>query len=80
VRRQEGRLLIHLVNHTGDTQRPYQFLMPVTGITLVVQGPSASKAFMLRSNAPLQAEPAGEGVWRYCLPELAEYDVVVLEM
>jgi hypothetical protein len=35
---------------------------------------------MLRSNTTLQAEPAGEGAWCYRLPELAEYDVVVLDM
>jgi len=39
VRRQENKLLVHLVNHTGDTQRPYSFLVPATDMSIVVNGP-----------------------------------------
>jgi hypothetical protein len=79
VRRQENRLLVHLVNHTGDTQRPYHFLTPVTGIEVKVQGEKPSKAYMLRSKQNCVAQATADGVWMYALPEVAEYDVLVLE-
>jgi hypothetical protein len=79
VRRQDGRLLVHLVNHTGDTQRPMTFLVPVTGVSVVVRGEKARRAHLLRSGVDIQASPAGSGAWSYEIPSVAEYDVLVLE-
>lgn len=78
-RRQGHRHLVHLVNHTGDTQRPIAFVLPVNDISITVRGLNAGKAYMLRSNTQLQAELVGDKVWRYHLPPLAEYDVAVFE-
>ncbi len=79
VRRQEGRLLVHLVNHTGDTQRPYHFLAPATGVQVTVKGEAPRRAFMLRSKVELSPQNAAAGAWRYDLPPVEEYDVLVLE-
>ncbi|HHT26963.1 MAG TPA: hypothetical protein GXZ82_06940 [Firmicutes bacterium] len=79
IRRQENRVLIHLVNHTGDTQRPYHFLTPAAGIEVVVRDGKPSKAFMLRSKQDCTAQAVADGAWSYTLPPVAEYDVLVLE-
>lgn len=78
VRRQAERLLIHLVNHTGDTQRPYHFLYPVSDILVTVAGPPARKAYMLKSEAEVAAKASTHGT-QYALPPLEHYDVLVLE-
>lgn len=72
-------MLIHLVNHTGDTQRPYHFLTPAAGIEVVVRDGKPSKAFMLRSKQDCTAQAVADGAWSYTLPPVAEYDVLVLE-
>jgi hypothetical protein len=70
---------IILPRELGRSRDNYHFLIPATGISEMVQGAKASRAFMLRSKVECVAEAAGDGAWRYNLPPVDEYDVLVLE-
>jgi len=74
------RLLVHLVNFTGEMTRPIRNVVPLSGGVLKLkQGAGFGSASALVSRSHLQVEKQGDGGLRVKLPQLNEYEVVVLE-
>jgi hypothetical protein len=75
-----GRHIFHLVNFTGEMTRPIQRVMPVRGARLILpRGMRASQARALVAGRPLAPRMAKNGATELILPELHEYEVVVVE-
>ncbi|MGH9470524.1 MAG: beta-galactosidase trimerization domain-containing protein, partial [Terriglobia bacterium] len=73
------RLLLHLINFTGEMVRPIRRVMPLEDIrvTLRLAGP-VSRIFTLVN--PRELRPIhGEGQLQVVLPRIDEYEVIVLE-
>ena len=82
VRSQEGgkRIVIHLVNFTGEMARPIRRVLRQTGVRLTLnQGVTASRAFTLWDGKPLPISRDTQGRIQVAVPALDEYEVVVLE-
>ncbi|MCC6293284.1 MAG: beta-galactosidase trimerization domain-containing protein [Bryobacterales bacterium] len=73
ARQQESRLLVHLVNFTGEMTRPIRKIVPVSNVRLTVEG-RYTKARALWTGRAL---PVVNG--SVTLPILQEYDVIVFE-
>ncbi|MCC6392975.1 MAG: beta-galactosidase trimerization domain-containing protein, partial [Bryobacterales bacterium] len=73
VRRQDNRLLVHLVNFTGEMTRPIRRIVPLPNVRVTVEG-KYSKARSLWTG---QALPVRNG--SVTVPSLQEYDVIVFE-
>ncbi|HET6456847.1 MAG TPA: alpha-amylase family protein [Armatimonadota bacterium] len=78
LRRQPGRLLIHLVNNTGDMQRPMSEIIPLRDIRISIQSDPIKRVYSLWSRADL-AFTQEDGIVGFALPNLGLYEVVVLE-
>ena len=78
LRRQPGRLLIHLVNNTGDMQRPMSEIIPLRDIRMNLPGTEAKRVYTLWGGADLPFEQGTDGV-SFTLPRLGLYEVIVLE-
>ncbi len=80
IRRQSdpSRMLIHLVNNTGDMQRPIQEIIPLHDIRIrvAVAGEPRVSAESLRLD--LEYDEIGGGI-EFILPRLALYELVVVE-
>ncbi|MGD9496683.1 MAG: beta-galactosidase trimerization domain-containing protein [Armatimonadota bacterium] len=76
--RQPGRLLVHLVNATGDGVRPIAETIPLHDISLRVKSPQPCGVHRASGGA-LTWEYA-DGETAIGIPELGLYDVVVLEL
>lgn len=73
------RLVMHLVNFTGEMTRPIESIMPMRDLRISLHGfKSIKRAKALRLNMELLLENAGEDV-SFRLPILREYEVIVLE-
>jgi len=76
--RPHNRTLIHMVNCSGDMQRPLSTIIPVRDVAVKLRDPSASKARKLSDNKEVQLER--QGAWcQFRLPNLDFYEVVVVE-
>lgn len=78
LRRQPGRRLVHLVNCTGDMQRPITRLIPLRDVRVGLTGPAPRRLYRLSTGQELPYEQ-GSGCISFTLPELALYEVVVAE-
>ena len=78
LRRQPNRLLIHLVNNTGDMQRPMSEIIPLRDIHISVRTQPIKRVHALRAQTDLQFSQE-EGVVSFSLPNLGLYEVLVLE-
>lgn len=72
------RILIHLVNNTGDMQRPIRDLLPIRGIEIRFSAPFPRAVRALRRNEDLELLKEENKV-RVILPELETYEVIVAE-
>lgn len=73
------RLVMHLVNFTGEMTRPIESIMPIRDLRISLHGfKSIKRAKALRLNMELLLENAGEDV-SFRLPILREHEVIVLE-
>jgi len=71
--------LVHLVNYTGGMARPLEEVIPLRGLTLQVRGiGKVTSARSLATGRKLKCESAAGGKLVVRLPELAEYDVILL--
>jgi len=73
-----GRILVHLVNTTGDMQRPVSSIIPLRDIKVRVRGNRPLRAFRLSDRSILTAREAHDH-YEFTVDNLAVYDVVVLE-
>ena len=80
LRRQTNppRLLIHLVNNTGDMQRPMSEIVPVRGVAIRLRRKSVSRVHALHAGVDLAVDP-GRGTSDFVLPELGLYELIVVE-
>jgi len=78
LRRQRDRLLIHLVNNTGDMQRPITRIVPLHNIQLRLPCSGPVRAFRLSDRAELPAR-AEDGHLSVVVPGVDLYEVVVVE-
>ena len=76
----QGRLLVHLVNFTGEMTRPIRRILPIDnlGVTLRGYGPFGG-AHTLIGKQHLLLRTDGDGAVSFHVPHLDEYEVVVLE-
>lgn len=73
VRRQENRLLVHLVNFTGEMTRPIRNIVPLPNVRVTVEA-KYSKARSLWTGQVLSVRNGS-----VTLPSLHEYDAIVFE-
>ncbi|MDH7569509.1 MAG: beta-galactosidase trimerization domain-containing protein [Armatimonadota bacterium] len=78
LRRQPGRLLVHLVNNTGDMQRPITRLIPIHDIRVTLAGAPPRRLYRLTNGEELPFT-TGDGTINFTLPLLGLYEVVVAE-
>jgi hypothetical protein len=81
VRSQERpspRTMIHLVNCTGDMQRPVTDVMPMADIALRIRSPSSRSVRKLTDREETRFERQGEWL-EFKLPRLSFYEVIVVE-
>jgi len=82
LRRQPARkrLLVHLVNFTGEMTRPLRRVLPAREVRIALRRvPRATKAMGLVHRQELGWHRADEGI-TITLPFLGEYEVVVVEL
>lgn len=77
----EGRrLILHLLNLTGDMIRPIRKIVPIQDMRLTFPGVGkARRVFSLMNPRELEAGSDGKGNLQVILPRLDEYEVVVIE-
>lgn len=73
-----GRLLIHLVNNSGDMQRPMSEIVPVHDLRLKVRRTGVRRVHALSAGIELAFEQDDDSV-QFVLPELHAYEVIVVE-
>ena len=74
------RLLLHLINFTGEMRRPIEHVMPLENLRIRVRtGGTAAKIYTLRRGATLQALGNGPEWVEFVLPRMDEYEVIVIE-
>ncbi len=78
MQKEKNRLIVHLVNFTGEMTRPIQRVIPLSDITIRLPWvKNAGRAFTLRERQELE--------WRVKrgfevrIPVLGSYDAVVIE-
>jgi hypothetical protein len=77
---QGRRLIVHLVNFTGEMTRPIRNIVPLPGVRLsLAQDMGIRRAFTLRQPRTLPLVAGKDGRTRVTLPVLDEYEVIVLE-
>ena len=82
VRTQEQgkRMLVHLVNFTGEMTRPIRKVLPQSGVKLTLaKGFDPTRATTLWSGKPLTITKDAQGRAQVSVPTFHEYEVVVLE-
>ncbi|MBO3753560.1 MAG: beta-galactosidase trimerization domain-containing protein, partial [Candidatus Brockarchaeota archaeon] len=76
--RSTGRILVHLVNTTGDMQRPISSITPVHNIKVRIRGSQARRVFRLSDRSMLAGREL-PGCFEFTLNNLMVYDVIVFE-
>lgn len=72
------RMLIHLINTTGDMQRPLTEILPILDVEVTLRCDRPSRVHALWSNQDL-AFDYEDGTVRCVLPRLDVYEVIVVE-
>jgi putative glycosyl hydrolase-like family 6 (GHL6) protein/glycosyl hydrolase family 42 (putative beta-galactosidase) len=78
---QQGqRLLLHLINYTGEMTRPIERMVPLENVRLSVRTQSRVKQVRtLVHPQDLTPRVTAEGIVQFVLPRMEEYEVVILE-
>jgi len=78
LQQEQNRLIVHLVNFTGEMTRPIQSVIPLSDITIRLPWvKNACRAFTLRERKELEWK-MGRG-FEVRIPVLGSYDAVVIE-
>jgi hypothetical protein len=74
------RLLLHLVNFTGEMTRPIRQVVPLDNMVLELAdvGP-VKKAYTLMGHQAVAGRKNAQGRMEFALPRIAEYEVFVIE-
>jgi len=79
VRKQRGRLLVHLVNHAGLFPRAFESVLPQRNLKLYVRKASGKgEVRALKAGQPCRVKPVGSGL-EISLPTLHEHELIVVE-
>ncbi|MDH7481819.1 MAG: ThuA domain-containing protein [Armatimonadota bacterium] len=80
LRRQSSptRTIIHLVNNTGDMQRPMSEIIPIRNIRIALKTENASRVYTLWAQLNLNFKRTDVGI-EFTIPEISTYEVVVVE-
>ncbi len=74
-----GRMMVHLINYSGHSDRSYHEAIPMRDITVAVEAPeTVTKAAALVSGQELLITREG-GKVRFVLPEIGLFEAVALE-
>lgn len=73
------QLLIHLINYTGEMERPIKAIIPIKGIKIMVRTKSIKSAKALRLNQNLKFKREGK-YFLISLPKLTHHETIVLKM
>lgn len=74
------RLMVHLVNFTGEMTRPIRRVLPQRDIRITLPAAqSVSKAYTLMHPQNLTVQKVAGGRTQIVVPNLDEYEVVVVE-
>jgi hypothetical protein len=73
-----NRLLIHLVNMTGDMQRPFNQIFPIRNISITLRIPKPNKIYSLRTKHSIPFETIGNRI-KFSVDDLEIYEVIVVE-
>lgn len=81
LRRQSepDRLLVHLVNNTGDMQRPISEIIPVHDLKVRVRRDAPTKRVHALSTCQALSFTASDGYIEFELPTLDLYEIVVIQ-
>lgn len=76
--KKESRYIIHLINCTGDMQRPIEEIIPVFNIRISLKAGRVKNVYRLSDKKPVVFSTK-EGVTGFSVPELNFYEVIVAE-
>ena len=80
LRRQEGRLMVHLVNFTGEMTRPMEKVVRLRDVGITLHGLEVNRtARALRSGTEMEVSNSGANRL-IVLPVLDEYEVIVVDL
>jgi hypothetical protein len=79
VSRGKDQLLIHLVNNTGDMQRPISEIIPVRDVRIRVRRGDVKGVRALRAGIDLDCVRKQDEV-EFVLPELGVYELIVVRL
>ena len=74
-----SRYIIHLINTTGDMQRPIKEVIPIRNIKVSLKAKEVKKVYQLGNRKDVSFA-YGEGKIEFVIPELRLYEVVVIEL
>lgn len=76
----DGRLLlIHMVNNTGDMQRPISEIIPIAGVKIGLRQNNVKRIRALRAGVDLSFERCGDLI-EFVAPTLGLYELVVVDL
>ena len=75
----KGRTLIHLINLTGEMQRPIEQVIPLNEIRVKVKVASAKKVYALMEQEEIPFQSDEKGWTSFTLPKLGLYELVMIE-
>ena len=82
--KERERFLIHLINNTGDMQRPISELVPIQNLEIFFRSFRPEKIYSLSSGENLNFDRiekcSEDSVYRVIVPELSVYEVLVVEV
>ncbi|MBU4201153.1 MAG: beta-galactosidase trimerization domain-containing protein [Verrucomicrobia bacterium] len=75
----QERIIVHLVNFTGEMRRPLERIIPCRNVEVTLNiGKKVSSVRALAANKPLKFAVKGRSV-RFVVPEVREYEVIAVE-
>jgi hypothetical protein len=73
-----GRLIIQLINNTGDMQRPLTYINPVSDIEIAVRDSSVESGYTLSDKNPVSLYKK-DGKVSFKIELLKDFEVIVLD-
>lgn len=79
LREQEERMILHLINYQAGPTRPFEKLTPVSDLKIKIpEAWKIKKVYSCGTNSKLKSK-RNDGKLEFTLPELNEYEILVLE-